>query len=1184
MSYTVPTFTIDVSWAGAPSYPAQRGNLPASWGGEVFLAPVSLPPASAFGPVTLAWEQFLAPSGLPPPPVAEFGWVLDPEDYRTPQFSVDGFWAGEGVYAPPTGSITATWADITFISVLGIDEANVPEPTLHWTEFASPEGWSSTVLGENFYVIHPWEYAPPEWVLDASWVGKDPYAAPEITVNAAWALPAEETYLSVVGISPGPVPSPAVRGSREFVLPTAWLSSYIPEPADIRNTAVELLPGGIAPPPQTGPQDLRQIPTPRISFWVQYAEPEGIKPGPFGTTRITHEFQFIDLSGRGFRADQYGVAMVGYRVRYLEATLGNTLLFPPPNIAHKQAIQPEGWESSFVATQAELAINLQRILHHSGVADPARYGETHIRNEFEDLFPAPWLSSEFNFPVVYNLTQQVFVAPYMGTNEDPTQWPNFAPFVENYVRELVPSGFTSARFSFFPADIYNNADAVTPAGLDATLWGGLQVTHRNRPITMTGWEEFYSASFTVVHNAAEVLAPVGVSATTTYGRGEVTNRNKRLQQYFPYDGETFGEAFIAPAVRTLAPAAFNVPPASFPEVRHDPHPFAPLGFDTYATGGHDVFEVFRRIEPKPLNVFPVPRVGEPIIANRNPTLRVFPSEQSLYGIAQVFNYDTHLTATAGDSFRLGPLVIAFRTRTLRAVAMSPQKLSVLHHIRNLMPDPPSRQDIYPDPIFIGGSLSPGLFGSVEVQVRALFPESILPPNASQDHSVRTNVIDSPHPIFNLLNFGTPVFAADQYIYAESMPPAGEPLPGLPIPEEEKGLSVVANPRLTPHNIYAPEGDTATKQYRDNHPANGQPTKIDDPAKGARTISEVWGTRQFGRTTVTNQHRVVAHYAPYPGSEVSRNVRFTLRRQVVSPRPIRPGPFPLPSIPFTPQDIDLDRLHNGLENISLWGEPSIGFGPEHPQFLFLTGINSQLFGPTRIENKIRHVRPTGIPHRGNPQQGMTNPWGEPLVGYPRTYSWGGYDLTLWGDTRVEHRIRHLVAEAWDSLSLSKTDLGGFNDRMRVTWRNPPGGVKGIPSTASVETPMIAYANREVLARGIISYNEGNPAVKAETQVSPSGWLDTQFGDIDRWEAGKVKPYGDDLQAVGTPRLRHPVRPGGADTSEIGVLHMARPIRPVGMPEIGFAGPSVTDMDGCTNRVVAPPPIFSQQRVPEPEVTG
>src|SRR5690606_38994057 len=137
-----------------------------------------------------------------------------------------------------------------------------------------------------------------------------------------------------------------------------------------------------------------------------------------------------------------------------------------------------------------------------------------------------------------------------------------------------------------------NDVAVTLAGLEATLWGGLQVTHRNRPITMTGWEEFYSASFTVVHNAAEVLAPVGISATTTYGRGEVTNRNKRLQQYFPYDGETFGEAFIAPAARTLAPAAFDMPPASFPEVRHNPHSFAPLGFDTYATGGHDVFEVF----------------------------------------------------------------------------------------------------------------------------------------------------------------------------------------------------------------------------------------------------------------------------------------------------------------------------------------------------------------------------------------------------------------------------------------------------------------------------------------------------------------------------------------------------------------------------------------------------------------
>ena len=74
----------------------------------------------------------------------------------------------------------------------------------------------------------------------------------------------------------------------------------------------------------------------------------------------------------------------------------------------------------------------------------------------------------------------------------------------------------------------------------------------------------------------------------------------------------------------------------------------------------------------------------------------------------------------------------------------------------------------------------------------------------------------------------------------------------------------------------------------------------------------------------------------------------------------------------------------------------------------------------------------------------------------------------------------------------------------------------------------------------------------------------------------------MSEVGIPRLLHPLRASGFDSGVVAAPRIAPVVSPVGIPNIAFDGPSVTNPFGCTNRVVSPLPILSNQTVPSPVV--
>lgn len=999
------------------------------------------------------------------------------------------------------------------------------------------------------------------------------------------APPGDDQFVFPLGWASSGVGQVLVTGT--LIAPAGWLSSLISVPAVV-NTARAIVAPGIAPPPQTGPVAQREVPPPWISFWTRTLDlnspSRGIAPPAFPTNHvIAFDTQFIDLAGRGLSTWGTGTARVEFTTRYVTPPFIASNVFGSHNVARIQVAAPTGWESSFISENHELDINLQRILHHSGAADPAAYGALAIRNQFELAAPQGWGSSAFTPPIIYNFDQYLFVQPYMGTNDDPTQWPNYYPFVENQHRHVGPSGWQSSRFSIIGNIIENTAAPLLPPGLDATIWGPETfIAHRIRHVGPGGWDSFYNTHYAVVFNNAVVLAPQGWDSAQVGTPGQVGNLNRTVKHIFPYGGETVGTAFIAYRIRTVYPSLFYDVPSGFPEVRFNPYPVSPTGISPPQFGGHTVFERFTILYPPPVNVHNTPWVGQPNVENRNKTLLVFPSDQSIYGLHKVSNFDTYVGALGSDVAVWGSHLIAMRTRTIATAPVSVPVFSVTHQIRNVLPDPPSRQLIAPPGTFTGNSgENPGVIPAPHIRLATFYPIGFTDTRVGQ-HAVRSNsIIPQPWP-FNLDQFGTPTLVYTQYILPKIIPwPNREP----PESSSDQNWVWAQRPRVSPHTIYAPSSDQATEQARDNHPSNSPHVVDHHLSVSSGQWSRGGGWPFFGRPDISNQYRTIgpvpAHYGWSPTSRIGGH-ELTLRRRFVYPNPIMSLRTGTVSLWGVTQFVDLSAFNDGIPPLNSFGGTVVAH-PPLPPFASPSGFVATLWGTHRVELFIRTVAPQGIPHRGNPQQGLTNPWGLPLVGFPRVYQWGGYVLTLWGNAWVSHKNRELPVEGWDSLSLEDEDLGSFADRMRVHRRNPSDGIVGIGPDSAVGDHTVTHSVRTILGRGISGYNSGDHIVKTASTILPAGWDSLEVGDIDRWEAGKIKPHGDDLSIIGTPRMLNPLRPSGPADGAVGVPRMGVPLYPLGIPDIGFAGPSVSNPFGCTNRVVTPLPILSQQNVPQPVVT-
>lgn len=922
-----------------------------------------------------------------------------------------------------------------------------------------------------------------------------------------------------------------LTGGSDTILPTGIYTGAVGTPAiNLYNQLI--LPGGIAPNPQTGPDSLQEAPPPTVFLRTRYLTPAGIAPplSAFGTLHISLYYQFLDLAGNGIASAAYGTALVADRVRYLYPAFIYSQAFGTANISRTLYILPSGFSSEFIPSNHELEDFSNKIRTHSGSADPARYGVPDVRNTREFIYAdtSAWVGAQVNYPRVYNQDQGLTVGAYQDTNGDPAGYG--APFVENRNRVVATQGHQSSRFSFYAANVYNNAWAIQPLGMD-TLWGTARVEHSIRTVFPEGLDAFYSGPYGVIYNSARVVQPSGFTAEAL-GAPAILNLNRTVSQYFPYEGGVFGTAFVAYSIRYLGPFALLDVPAAFPEVRYNPYPITPIGIDSYATGGHDLHIHINEILPKSVNVPVVPRVGDAYIHNRNVEVTPYAYDQSSYGRPTIQNRDQYITVSVGDTALFGLAYIADSHRTLTPQPFSSLHVSTFAQVRNLIPDPPGQQNVYPDGITIGLD---DAIGIPSVRYQTVFTIG-LSGIAFGSHVVRTNSIS---PRWDFDDYvGTPTLVGTRWIYPTRIPSI-----------EGQGESDVfsSKPRLSPHTIYAPAADQATAQALINHP--GAQPHIIDP--------DLWlsAPYHFGVNRVEHRNRSVYQTNAFPTGETFGTPTVTLRKRYIYPASVRGFRAGVASL-NGPQYIDgvtlSDTLEVGAHNL---------VDPTYVPTIVPVGIVPLVIANQEITLKNRQVYPAGFD---------ATLWGTPMMGWTRRPEMQGYVATLWGVPRVEYKNR-FVHPVGTEMFHSSDELSGFNDRMRVTLRNPAISPVGFLATMfGVST--VAQRIRTLLPIGADTATIGPyTSVHAVSTLAPMGFDSSVIGDIDEWESGKIKAHGDDSAVFGTPCIDRRVLITGGDTSTIGAPRVGQVIYTTGMPEVGFAGPTLTDQYGCNVRYVAVPTL-------------
>lgn len=947
----------------------------------------------------------------------------------------------------------------------------------------------------------------------------------------------------------------------------------------LQNRNVWVYPGGIAPPSQSAPSNGdRPVPNPWVSFRLRVLTGAGnINTNAVPNTHVVAPWiQYVDLAARGIAPLGVGT---GGNIQFRHREIFPTFILGPywgvTAVKRRIFVEPVGWDSLSISENAELLINTRRVYVYTGEADPAQYGVAKVFNWRQDinLHNNGWYDTQWNSPVVYNLKREIVVAPF-AENVNPDQWPNYRPFVDNKDRVLGAFGHISSRVGV-STWIRNNAAPVLPEGTDMTLWGaGTFIAYRDRTVQAQGWDSFYNDRYTVIWNKADVLGPAGIGDTSAFGRPDpVANLNREVKHHSGWLGPEWGMPFIAFARRFITPGLFYDVPASFPEVRHNPFPITPVGIPWQGqVGGHDVMIFRREAFPKSVNVHNVEWVGEPIVQNRNITVGPYGYDQSLFGRPDIQNLVRYVAPEWINPDYFTPPLITYRTRTLYPAPITVPLITVLHRVRNVSPDPPSQQRIMLNDQDGDGDetdgfgISPPGMGMPVVKLATIYPESIDETTKFGTHKVRTNTITVGF-IFEDGLCGIPTLTYTQIVYAQGW---------------KNNVVIPNNIRMTPWNIYAPSGDQMPLGYTPR----------------SYNASIIRSEVVFGRPTVTNQHRTIG---PVPSRYHGGNpwfdsfpmfgtATFTLRRQYVVPNGIRSLRFGQIIFLNVPQYVNLDdeTNHQGIAPSTQWGENVIDYPLVQPSLnrpVYPIGYSATLWGTHRVELSRRTITVSGIPHRGNPESLSpydTNPWGTQLVGYPRRYTIGMGDQTLWGNTLIVFVNRPVYPVGWNNCSLEDGNFEDYRFPMKVVRKNPPVRVPSLQAEAAFGTCMVSHFVRTVYSRGVDGYNSGSHYVRAFSTIGAQGWESLLIGDIDRWEAGKIKAHGDDMSTVGIPRLLHPLRPSGFDSCVVTTSNIARCVSPVGIPNIAFDGPSVTNPFGCTNRVVSPLPILSNQTVPSPVV--
>ena len=747
--------------------------------------------------------------------------------------------------------------------------------------------------------------------------------------------------------------------------------------------------------------------TPTVWFRYRYVGVESWQSSVFDRPTVTHGVREIIVDG--FNEEAYGDHWLSRGTRLIEP-VSIYKEFPSNHfVGRHQEIKPYG----FIATLfGERIIPISNTIYPQGMA--GAFGLADLSFYTRYLMPVGYITvgtqpaDRWGQITAYNLTQYVQPSSTDDSGLAPPKWSDWQS-IENKDKVLGVVGHNSLRLGYTKID--NNAAPLLPLSINPPVVNGGMISHAIRVIALEGIEPIPMSAWTVVYNDARVIAPTGI-VHTLMGDAEIIKTRRYYSNVGRIDSLETGTPMIAYRIRTIdIESRYSIAPPyiQLPTIDLYTRYVSLRGYETARYGSASLSVHFNIIKPTWNHK---EKFGTPALRNLTPELLINGHDSNEFGQVNIRTQWRNVYAQGDNANVFGLHKISDTKQYIEVRGWRDIVVSQKHEVVKTGTNPYVTQNIYLNDESGQnngegyGISNPYNIGRPSINQNVLYHEGHKSSTFGIAFVWSNNIVIDSGIAIDGVSTGAWVSNKNNVISLA-----------------DKGIDntiAAGRPRLSPHTIWAV--NEAPEQAKANHPVSN-PHYVgsgDGGPAGAR----------LGRPSIESTIRSILPYGLNPSSDQTiGSPSLDLSIKVIKPDSFRVARFGVPSIPFTPQTIELrDGIHDPQ-----WGDTEVSVPPYiGPQTIEAEGLNSFESGQHYSDNFIREILVDGYDslEMGQSKYGDTPfMWQGLRIGEHVPIIIGGDDMSSYGNAFISLRVREVSAQGFNAFS-SGYSIESFAGRMTV----------------------------------------------------------------------------------------------------------------------------------------------------------
>lgn len=742
--------------------------------------------------------------------------------------------------------------------------------------------------------------------------------------------------------------------------------------------------------------------------------PTGIKNDVYGLPRIEHGRRL--LLAQGSNQALYGNnTWVSFAKRQVQPNSIVHPNIPIHRVGGAQHINPLGYIATLFGSRI---VPESQSIYPQGFINP--FGITVFDLWKRYIKPNGFLTigqeagHRFGTAKFWNIRQYIIQFYDGDSGLVPPKWSGWTN-IENKNKNIGVIGSNCARIG--APNIENNARILIPNSLNALTVGKAMIADRVRSLRLQGVEAPYISGWTVIYNAAPVIAHRGLKADA-FGLGSVVNTRRYFIRIGNFESLAMSTPMVADRIRTLKfEQRYTIAPPYIPIHRIDLHTryIEEVGrfYDHQLFGNPSLSIHWNIITPRwTLR----DAYGTATIKNLTPELAARGRNSEEFGEASIRTQWRDLLHLGSETVVWGRSEIAFRDRKFSMSGFS-QWAIPRHTVTKTGVPPYYPQYIWLDTVEIDGKQNDGRgiglpidqVSVPDVKTNVIFPKGFIASLYGSHYTQSNGILVQPG--LQELTIGNHFVGLKNRNV--TVPSLGDSM-------------IVSKPRLSPHTIYAVMESPA--QARQNH-----------ESRDLHFVNSDYGNRQpgevFGRTTITLRHRKLS-VGLGNQSGLGYGHKIELKKRYIN---LKDFGFRSQRIGFhVVGPFDQNVMQFDSNDMQSFGRPSLSIPYGGAFFIKPSGLNFPALNRPIVDFFNRTIKAVGSNHlQMGTRKGSDTPfmWQGLRVGELVKGNYGGFDNQRFGQAWISLKIRGLVAQGFESFVM-EYDYTQFDKRMRVIRKELP----------------------------------------------------------------------------------------------------------------------------------------------------